>query len=89
MIFTANGGGLGSVTVIHQSMTDSYNVIQELPTRQRARTLAINPASGEIYLVTNLQGFDLNKKGTPVPGDVPVVQASAVKGSFQVLVLGN
>lgn len=89
LIFTANGGGLGSVTVIHQSMTDSYSVIQELPTRQRARTLAINPSSGEVYLVTNLQGFDLNKKGTPVPGDVPVVQANAVKGSFQVLVLGN
>jgi YVTN family beta-propeller protein len=89
LIFTANGGGLGSVTVIHQSMTDSYNVIQELPTRQRARTLAINPSSGEIYLVTNLQGFDTRKKGQPVPGDVPVVAATPVAGSFQVLVLGN
>jgi hypothetical protein len=89
LIFTANGGGLGSVTVIRQSISDSYAVIQTLPTKQRARTLAVNSSSGEVYLVTNLMGFDLNQKGTPVPGDVPVVKASAVKGSFQVLVIGN
>jgi len=89
LIFTANGGGLGSVTVIRQSISDSYAVVQTLPTKQRARTLAVNSSSGEVYLVTNLIGFDLNQKGTPVPGDVPVVKASAVKGSFQVLVLGN
>jgi DNA-binding beta-propeller fold protein YncE len=90
LIYTSNGAGLGSVTIIRQDVADSYNVIQELPTKQRARTLAVNPTNGEVYLVTNLEGFDLNKKGA---GDsahaLPVVQAEAVKGTFQVLVVGN
>jgi DNA-binding beta-propeller fold protein YncE len=90
LIYTANGGGLGSVTIIRQDVNDSYAVIQELPTRQRARTLAVNPVSGEVYLVTNLVGFDLKQKG--VGGSaytLPVVQAQPVSGSFQVLVVGN
>jgi DNA-binding beta-propeller fold protein YncE len=90
LIFTSNGGGLGSVTVIRQDVADSYNVIQELPTKQRARTLAVNPTNGEVYLVTNLEGFDLNQKGVGgTAHTLPVVQAEAVKGSFQVLVIGN
>lgn len=90
LIFTSNGGDLGSVTVIRQSVTDGYAVIQNLPTRQRARTLALNDGTGEVYVVTNLSGFDLSKPGTG--GDthtLPVVQATPVKGSFQVLVIGN
>ena len=90
LIYTSNGGGLGSLTIIRQDVTDSYAVIQELPTRQRARTLAVNPVSGEVYLVTNLQGFDLNKKGEGGSTyTLPVVQATPVSGSFQVLVIGN
>jgi hypothetical protein len=90
LIYTANGAGLGSVTIIRQDVNDSYAVIQELPTRQRARTLAVNPVSGDVYLVTNLLGFDLKQKG--VGGSaytLPVVQAQPVSGSFQVLVVGN
>jgi len=90
LIYTSNGGGLGSLTVIRQSVTDTYAVVQELPTRQRARTLAVNPTNGEVYLVTNLMGFDMNKKGTGGgTHTLPVVQASAVAGSFQVVVVGN
>ena len=90
LIYTSNGAGLGSVTIIRQDVADSYNVIQELPTKQRARTLAVNPTNGEVYLVTNLEGFDLNKKGTGGSAHaVPVVQAESVKDTFQVLVVGN
>jgi YVTN family beta-propeller protein len=90
LIYTSNGAGLGSVTIIRQDVADSYNVIQELPTKQRARTLAVNPTNGEVYLVTNLEGFDLNKKGTGGGAHaVPVVQAESVKDTFQVLVVGN
>jgi len=90
LIYTSNGGGVGSMTVIRQDVNDSYAVIQELPTSQRARTLAVNPLSGEVYLVTNLMGFDLSKKG--VGGSthtLPVVESQAVTGSFEVLVVGN
>jgi len=90
LIFTSNGGGDGSVTVIRQHVTDAYAVVQELPTRQRARTLAVNPTNGEVYIVTNLIGFDLNEKGVGGSAHtLPVVQSKDVTGSFQVLVIGN
>jgi DNA-binding beta-propeller fold protein YncE len=90
LIYTANGGGLGSLTVIRRDVADGYAVIQDLPTKQRARTLAVNPTNGEVYLVTNLEGFDLNRKGDGGGAHtLPVVQATPVHGSFQVLVIGN
>ena len=89
----ANGSNLGSLTIIRQHLSDSYAVIQDLPTQSRARTLAVNPDSGEVYLVTNILGFDLSKNGAGGTGGsghtLPAVQTTAVKGSFQVLVVGN
>jgi DNA-binding beta-propeller fold protein YncE len=80
LVFTANGGAEGSMTIIRQDVTDSYNVIQTLPTRQRASTLAVNPQSGTVYLVTDYLGVDLNK-----PGGIGSLTLAPLKGSFQVL----
>jgi DNA-binding beta-propeller fold protein YncE len=84
LIYTANGGANGSLTVIRQDVTDTYAVIQNLPTRQRARTLAVNPASGEVYLVTDLLGVNLAESG-----GIGTLRTAPVNGSFQVLVVGN
>jgi YVTN family beta-propeller protein len=84
LIYASNGGGVGSLTIIRQHLTDSYAVIQELPTRARARTLAVNPVSGEVYLVTNVTGFDLTHNG-----GIGGLKTSALAGSFQVLVVGS
>jgi DNA-binding beta-propeller fold protein YncE len=84
LIFAANGGADGSLTIIHQDVTDTYRVIQTLPTRQRARTLAVNADTGQVYLVTDLLGVDL----TPSAGTGPV-RTDPVNGSFQVLVVSN
>jgi len=84
LIYAANGGGVGSLTVIRQHLNDTYNVIQEVPTRARARTLAINPVSGEVYLVTNVTGLDLTHNG-----GIGGLKTAPVEGSFQVLVIGN
>jgi YVTN family beta-propeller protein len=84
LIFSANGGANGSLTMIRQDVTDSYAVIQSLPTRQRARTLAVNAAKGEVYLVTDLQGMNLAH-----PGGIGTLKTAPVSGSFQVLVIGN
>jgi DNA-binding beta-propeller fold protein YncE len=84
LIYTANGGADGSLTIIHQDVTDTYAVIQNLPTRRRARTLAVNPVTGEVYLVTDLLGVNLAQ-----PGSIGTLQTVPVKGSFQVLVIGN
>ncbi|HEX4322577.1 MAG TPA: YncE family protein [Acidobacteriaceae bacterium] len=84
LIYASNGGGVGSLTIIRQHLTDSYAVIQELPTRARARTLAVNPSSGEVYLVTNVTGFDLTHNG-----GIGGLKTAALAGSFQVLVVGS
>jgi len=86
LVFSANGGGDGSLTVIRQNVTDTYSVIQILPTRQRARTLAINSSTGEIYLATVIYGFPLDRP--PVSG-IGTLKANPVDSSFQVLVVGN
>ncbi|MGP8250622.1 MAG: YncE family protein [Terracidiphilus sp.] len=84
LIFTSNGAAEGSVTIIRQDVTDSYNVIQTLPTRARANTLAVNPASGTVYLVTDYQGVDLSR-----PGGIGTLHEKPVEGSFQVLQVEN
>jgi DNA-binding beta-propeller fold protein YncE len=83
LIFTANGAGDGSLTIIRQDVTDTYAVVQTLPTRQNARTLAINPATGEVYLAAVIYGAVLNN----VNG--AQIKMQAVDNSFQVLVVGN
>jgi DNA-binding beta-propeller fold protein YncE len=84
LIYAANGGAQGTLTVIRQDVTDTYSEIQNLPTRQRARTLAVNPVTGEVYLVTDLLGVNLAQ-----PGTIGTLQTAPVNGSFQVLVVGN
>jgi DNA-binding beta-propeller fold protein YncE len=85
MIFVANGTGYGSLTIISQdATTDSYAVIQNLPTQERARTLAVDSASGEVYLVTDFHGVDLTKTG-----GIGSLHSDPVPGSFQVLVVGQ
>jgi DNA-binding beta-propeller fold protein YncE len=85
MIFVANGAGYGSLTIISQdATTDSYAVIQNLPTQERARTLAVDSATGEVYLVTDFHGVDLTKTG-----GIGSLHSDPVPGSFQVLVVSQ
>ena len=81
LIFAANGGSGGSLTIIHQHNTDSYHVVQNLPTRQKARTLAVDSDSGWVYLVV------------PSMGVKPEHAMSARKpdpaGNFEVLAIGK
>jgi DNA-binding beta-propeller fold protein YncE len=85
LIFVANGAGYGSLTIIRQdATTDSYAVIQNLPTQERARTLAVDSASGEVYLVADLHGVDLTKTG-----GIGSLHPEPVAGSFQVLVVSQ
>lgn len=85
LIFTANGAGDGSLTIIRQDVTDSYSVVQTLPTRQNARTLAIDPSTGEVYLAAVMYGAALNNP----PVNRSPIKIERVDGSFQVLVIGN
>ncbi len=81
IIFSANGDGYGSLTVIQQDAnTDSYAVAQVLPTRERARTLAVDSSTGDVYLVTDFKGVDLAQ-----PAGIGTMKTVPVSGSFQVI----
>jgi DNA-binding beta-propeller fold protein YncE len=85
MIYSANGGGDGSLTIIQQDVTDTYAVVETLPTRQNARTIAVNPSDGSVYLVTIISGAKLNSQ--PVSGANLTV--GPIDASFEVLVVAN
>ncbi len=85
LIYSANGGGYGSLTIVQQdTTTDSYAVVQNLPTLARARTLAVDPSTGNVYLVADYMGADLTPRGAFGP-----IKTTPVAGSFQVIVVGH
>lgn len=85
LIFIANGAGYGSLTIVSQdATTDSYAVIQNLPTQEHARTLAVDASSGQVYLVTDFNGVDLTQAG-----GIGSLKTASIPGSFHVLVVGH
>ena len=78
LIYAANGGGNGSLTIIRQDVTDSYAVVQNLPTYHWARAIAVSRITGLAYLVTDYSDSDPNHRRS-VPGDA----------SFYVQVIGH
>lgn len=80
LVFMANGEG--SLSVIGQSGTDSYLDLDRAPTRKFARTLALDPVSGAVYLVT----ADVHV--TPAPaGSTARPKREVQPGSFTLLVM--
>jgi YVTN family beta-propeller protein len=49
-IFTSNGGGNGSLTVVHEDDPDHYTVLSNLSTRPGAKTMAFDKVSKNVYL---------------------------------------
>jgi YVTN family beta-propeller protein len=85
LIFSANGAGYGSLTIIRQDAnTDSYAVVQNLATLARARTLAVDSSTGNVYLVTDFTGVVL-----PQNGGFGTIKTAPIQGSFQVIVVGH
>ncbi len=54
LVFVSNGGG--SLTVVHEDTADKYTVKSNLATQKGARTLALNPDSHLVYLVSGKFG---------------------------------
>jgi YVTN family beta-propeller protein len=50
LVFSSNGEG--SLTIARQKSADSYEVAATVPTQRGARTMALDPMSGKVYLVT-------------------------------------
>jgi YVTN family beta-propeller protein len=81
MVYSSNGDG--TLTVIHQVTADRYSVVQTLATQRGARTMALDPATGKVYLVTADFG------PAPAPTDAqPAPRPVPIAGSFVVIVVG-
>jgi YVTN family beta-propeller protein len=81
LAFSSNGEG--TLTVVHQDSPDKYSVVDNVTTQRGARTMALDPSSGRVYLVT--ADFGAPPAATP---EQPHPRAAPVADSFTVLVVG-
>jgi YVTN family beta-propeller protein len=82
LVFSSNGDG--TMTVVHQDSADKYTVVQTVSTAIGARTLALDPKSHKIYLVTAKFG------ATPAPtAEQPRPRPAMIPDSCEVMVVGK
>jgi hypothetical protein len=80
--FASNGGG--TLTVIHEDSPDKFTVAEEVPTQTGARTMALDPKTHQVFLVT----ADFAPAPAPTPEN-PRPRGGMVPDSFVVLVFGR
>jgi DNA-binding beta-propeller fold protein YncE len=76
--------GEGMLTVAHEDSPDTFSVVKNVPTQRGARTMALDPKTHQIFLVTA-------KFGPPpaVTEQQPHPRPSILPDSFVVLVVGK
>jgi DNA-binding beta-propeller fold protein YncE len=84
LAFSSNGDG--TLTVIHADSADKYSVVQDAATQKFARTMALDPASHDVYLVTAQVDIIPPPAGSPA-GTRP--QRNVQPGTFTVLVMSR
>ena len=78
--FSSNGDG--TLTVIHEDSPTQFSVVENVQTERGARTMALDPTTHEVFLVT--------AKFEPLPANAPPrTRRKMVAGSFHVLVFGK
>ncbi len=82
--FAFSSNGEGTLSVVHQDSADRYTVVQTLPTQRGARTMALDQATGKVYLVTADFGPAL-----PATAEQPHPRPALIPDSFVVLVVGE
>ena len=76
--------GSGVLSVIHEDSPDKFSFVEDVPTQMGARTMALDPKTHEVFLVT--------AQFTPPPAaapDNPHPRGGMVPDSFVVLVFGR
>jgi DNA-binding beta-propeller fold protein YncE len=79
LAFSSNGEG--TLTIVRTDAADHYSVAGTLPTQRGARTMALDPTSGRIYLVTAEFG-----PPPPATADQPHPRPVPLPDTFTVLV---
>src|SRR6266481_3463023 len=81
--FSSNGGD-GTLTVAHEDSPDKFAVVENVPTLRRARTMALDAKTHQVYTVTAEFGQ------APAPTtEQPRPRAPMVPGSFTLLILSR
>ncbi|MBZ5515897.1 MAG: YncE family protein [Acidobacteriia bacterium] len=75
--FASNGDG--TLTIVHEDSPEKFTVVENVPTKRSARTMALDPKTHRIYL----SSADL---GPPAEGQR---RPSIVPGSFAILIVGK
>lgn len=83
LAFSSNGES-GTLTVVHEDSPDKFTVVEDVPTKEHARTMALDPKTHEVFLVT--ADFGPRPAATP---DNPHPRPAIVPGTFVVLVFGK
>jgi YVTN family beta-propeller protein len=81
-VFSSNGEG--TLSVVQQDSPDRYSVIQTVPTQRGARTMALDEATGKVYLVT--ADFAAAPAAT---AEQPHPRPALIPDSFVLLVVGK
>jgi DNA-binding beta-propeller fold protein YncE len=80
----ASNGESGTLTVVHEESPDKYSVVENVPTQAHARTMAQDPKTHQVFLVT--ADFGPAPAATP---DNAHPRPTMVKDSFVVLIFGK
>jgi YVTN family beta-propeller protein len=80
----ASNGQSGTLTVVHEDAPDKFSVVENVATQRGARTMALDPKSHEVYLVT----ADF-APAPPAANENPRPRMMAVPGTFVVLIFGK
>jgi hypothetical protein len=80
----ASNGESATLTVVHEDAPDKFSVVEDVPTQAHARTMALDPKTHEVFLVTAEFGL------APAPtADNAHPRPTMVKDSFVVLMFGK
>ena len=84
LAFSSNGGGDGSLTVVHEDSPDKYSMVQNLTTQRGARTMTLDTKTHTVYTVT----ADFNPPPAPT-AEQPRPRPTMVPNSFTLLVISK
>jgi DNA-binding beta-propeller fold protein YncE len=76
--------GEGTLTVIHEDAPSKFTVVDNVPTQRGARTMALDPTTHQIYLVS----ADFGPAPAPTP-EQPRPRPTIMPNTFVVLVVGK
>ena len=79
LVFSSNGDG--TLTIIHQDSADTYRVVQNLATKEGARTMALDTKTHAIFLPAARW-----EPAPPATAESPRPRRKMVTGSFELLV---